>query len=119
MALLDPHLPDEPWVPEDTFGSRLARIRQRIGWNVKEAADHCGITDQTWRNWEDGGMPRDFPATCAKIADRTGCNLKWLMLGDQNWKKMNDLDLQIVDSGPVAETTPRHRGHLELVPPLA
>jgi hypothetical protein len=29
----------QEWVPVDTFGARLALIRQRMQWNVKEAAD--------------------------------------------------------------------------------
>lgn len=73
----------DPWVPADTFGARLAQIRQHLGgWNVKRTAELCGIDDQTWRNWERGpSKPRDFEAICKQIADATGCNLDWLMRG--------------------------------------
>ena len=73
----------EAWVPRDTFAARLALVRQRMGgWNVKRTADLCGIDDQSWRNWEAGkGRPRDYESVCAKIADATGCDLRWLMAG--------------------------------------
>ena len=69
------------WVATDeTFGARLALVRQRMGWgNVKEAALACGIPVQSWRGWErDGRQPRDYLETCRKIADETGCDLLWL-----------------------------------------
>lgn len=74
----------EPWVPGDTFGARLALIRQRMGgWNVKRIAEFCGLDDQSWRNWERGDTngPRDYEGTCKKIAVATGCDLRWLMSG--------------------------------------
>jgi hypothetical protein len=41
------------WVPDDsTFAARLALVRQRMGWNVKKAADECGIAVENWRRWE-------------------------------------------------------------------
>lgn len=80
MALADV---GEPWVPSDTFAARLALIRQHLGgWNVKKAADYCGIDDQSWRNWEAGkGHPRDYEHVCRKIAEATGCDRKWLAAG--------------------------------------
>ena len=73
----------EPWVPADTFAARLALIRQHLGgWNVKKAAELCGIDDGSWRNWEAGrGKPRDYENVCRKIADATGCDRKWLQAG--------------------------------------
>lgn len=73
----------EPWVPRDTFAARLALVRQWLGgWNVKRAATLCEIDDQSWRNWEAGASrPRDYETICARIADRTGCDLRWLMAG--------------------------------------
>jgi transcriptional regulator with XRE-family HTH domain len=97
-----PLITDEPWVPEDTFGSRLALIRNRFGWNVKEAADVCGFNDQSWRNWEAGKHPRDFMATCEKIVEVTGCSMKWLVAGAQNWKKLSTSDLQVLPGGAKA-----------------
>jgi hypothetical protein len=73
----------DEWIPEDTFGARLALIRQHLGgWNVKRAADFCGIDDQQWRNWESGrNRPRDYPVVCRRICSRTGVALSWLMMG--------------------------------------
>lgn len=66
----------------DTFGARLAVVRQSLGgWNVKRAADLCGVDDQSWRNWEQGSKPRDMEATCRQIAKATGFNYEWLMIG--------------------------------------
>lgn len=75
----------EPWIPEDSFGARLALIRQRFHWNVTEAANASGISPATWTTWEGGSLPRDFIATCEKIATATGCSMRWLA-GAQNWK---------------------------------
>jgi transcriptional regulator with XRE-family HTH domain len=69
------------WVPADTFGARLALIRQHHGWNVKEAADACGLVDQSWSNWEAGTSPRDYQNVCDKIARGSRADLVWLMMG--------------------------------------
>lgn len=71
------------WVPPSTFGSRLAQIRQAKGWNVKQAADACGVPDQSWHNWEDGKSPRDLQAVAEKIAAAVPCHFVWLMTGIQ------------------------------------
>lgn len=73
--------PDEPWVPEDTFGSRLALVRQAMKWNVKEAAEACGLNDQSWRNWEEGKRPRDLLDVAHKIAEATLINEAWIVMG--------------------------------------
>lgn len=86
----------EVWTPEDTFGARLALIRQRFHWNVSEAATACGIAPATWTKWEEGAQPRDYMATCHKIASTVNCSEKWLVAGAQNWKVMRAVDLQVV-----------------------
>ena len=72
-----------PWVPIDTFGARLALLRQALGgWNVKRTADACELDDQKWRNWEAGkSKPRDLEGVARQIADATGCDYVWLMAG--------------------------------------
>jgi hypothetical protein len=77
------HRTSDDGVPKDTFGARLAIVRQTLGgWNVKRAAQHCGIDDQTWRNWEAGkNPPRDMEGVCRQIAKATGINYRWLMIG--------------------------------------
>lgn len=73
---------EAPWTANDgTFAARLALIRQRMNWNVKEAALACGIPPQSWRTWESGAMPqgRMYFARCEQIAQVTGCDYGWLV----------------------------------------
>lgn len=78
-----PELATDSWVPDDlTFGARLALIRQRMGWNVKEAALACGLPAQSWRGWEIGGREPHRRTTIAMtIAAKTGCDFLWLVHG--------------------------------------
>ena len=47
------HPSDYRWVPDtSTFGARLALVRQRMGWNLKEAALACQLPQGSWREWE-------------------------------------------------------------------
>jgi transcriptional regulator with XRE-family HTH domain len=72
------------WVPDTSnFGVRLVLVRHEMGWNAKEAALACGISPQSWREWEmSGRRPRDYEGICKRIAARTQCNLIWLLAGD-------------------------------------
>lgn len=83
MAQVMHHDDASPWVPQDTFGARLAVLRQALGgWNVKRTADACSLDDQKWRNWEAGkSKPRDLETVARQIADATGCDYVWLMAG--------------------------------------
>lgn len=69
------------WIPDDrSFGARLALVRWRMQWNMKEAAAECGVSPATWRLWEiEGALPRDMVGTGRKIARRTKCDLGWLI----------------------------------------
>lgn len=70
------------WEPDlNTFGARLALIRQRLRWNVKEAAVACGIAPQSWRQWEAGMSCRNQEQVARQVADVTGCNYLWLFAG--------------------------------------
>ncbi len=71
------------WVPDtDAFSVRLVLIRHQMGWNAKEAAVACGISPQSWREWEIyGRKPRNYVGVCKQIAERTKCDLVWLMTG--------------------------------------
>jgi hypothetical protein len=75
----------EPWIPSDQdFGSRLALVRHRMGWNVKEAARECGLPAATWRGWEDGqSTPRNLVTIAMAISNKTGCDYLWLVHGPQ------------------------------------
>lgn len=71
------------WIPDTaTFGARLALIRWRMGWNLKEAAVECNLTQNSWGNWEDGVMPRNYIAVVNRIVLRTQVNKIWLMTGE-------------------------------------
>ena len=85
------------WVPDLTsFGSRLALVRQRMGWgNVKEAALACGLPVSSWRNWErDGRQPRDYMTACQQVAQRTGVDLAWLAMGPRAGVSALDLSVK-------------------------
>lgn len=71
------------WIPDDqNLGARLALVRQRFGWNMKEAALACAIPQGSWREWElKDRVPRDYPGMMEKIAARTDVDLMWLMTG--------------------------------------
>jgi transcriptional regulator with XRE-family HTH domain len=70
------------WTIDDSsFGARLALVRQRMRWNIKEAARECGIPPASWANWEAGAMPRRYTEMCRLIAQRTGANYLWLIAG--------------------------------------
>lgn len=74
---------EDDWIPNDSeFGSRLAAIRHRMGWNVKEAARECGLPAATWRLWEvDGALPRNIVTVSMAISQRVGCDYLWLVHG--------------------------------------
>lgn len=75
----------ESWVPTtETFGARLALLRQNMKWpTIKEAALACGLGRQSWSNWEAGKRVLDYQDVCAKISARTGVDRYWLMTGEQ------------------------------------
>lgn len=72
---------EDPWIPHDTFGARLALIRQHMRWNVTQAATACGLGDENWRKWERGTNPQKMLAVVEQIAGKTGCDRNWLMWG--------------------------------------
>jgi len=70
------------WVPQMTFGARLALVRQAMQWNMKEAAAKCGLPAQSWRQWEVyGHMPRRYVETVKLIAGATDVDYDWLLDG--------------------------------------
>lgn len=65
----------------DTFGARLALVRQRMGWNITEAARECGLGAESWRLWEQGREPHRLVTIAMAIANKTGCDYLWLVHG--------------------------------------
>lgn len=100
----------EGWtVDGSTFGARLALIRHRMGWNMKEAAIACGIAPASWTNWEQAGMlPRRYVQTCKQIAGRTGCDLMWLVDMDSADGRIRTSAYgpRVLDPGTHRKTTP-------------
>ena len=54
-----------------------------MNWNVKEAARECGVPAASWRSWEEGAQPRRVFEVLGLIAERTGADYMWLLMGDQ------------------------------------
>lgn len=73
------------WVPTDeTFAARLALVRWRMGWNIKEAALACGVPTASWRLWElEHAQPRRLIEVATLISKRTGCDFGWLLAGSR------------------------------------
>lgn len=75
--------PDTTWIPDTTtLGARLALVRWRMSWNVAEAERECGLSQNTWANWEAGAEPRKYTEAMTKIAWRTKVDRFWLMTGE-------------------------------------
>lgn len=124
MADASPQDPT-PWVPPNTFGARLARIRQAKGWNVREAATHCGFPEQSWHNWEDGRSPRDLQTVAEKIAKAVPCDYVWLLAGIETPKTRSEKSergshLRKVADNPRPQKSAKNRTALVLpVPALS
>jgi transcriptional regulator with XRE-family HTH domain len=70
------------WVPStESFGARLALVRNHLGLNVAKAAELAGEDDSNWQNWERGVKPRDMVEKARKISEALGCNFLWLLTG--------------------------------------
>ncbi len=75
-------------------------------WNIKEAARECGIPPASWGSWENGAMPHRYTEKCRLIAERTGCDYGWLVLGPATNGK------HVIDWNPVkAEKVTRPHRH--------
>ncbi len=94
-------------IPTDTWGTRLAIVRQKMGWNITEAARECGQTATSWQNWENGKGCREMHRVAAKVARRTGYSFTWLIAGghladadpDVRSRCASLIDLRIIPGG--------------------
>lgn len=94
-------------VPELTFAARLALVRHCNGWNIKEAAQACGVPPQSWRGWEvQNRLPHDMVGTVKRIALRARVDREWLLFGPEI-------------AGPVATEGYRHMPFRGSPDPLA
>lgn len=70
------------WVPStESYGARLALVRWKMGWNLREAERECGLSQNTWGGYEEGREPRKLIEVSDKIAIRTGVDRMWLLTG--------------------------------------
>lgn len=73
---------DRGWVPSvDSFGARLALVRNHLGLNVKAAAERAGMDHSSWGTWERGRQPRDLLDKARQISEALGCDFVWLLTG--------------------------------------
>lgn len=86
MMLVMSTQPVASWVPSDAeFGARLALVRQKFAWNIKEAALACNLSSTSWREWElVGRAPRNLVEVVERIVLRTGVDEYWLLTGKKN-----------------------------------
>lgn len=69
-------------IPQDTFAVRLAAVRIFAGnLTIQQAAERCGLVDQSWSNWERGVNPRDKSDVVAAISAALEIDRDWLMWG--------------------------------------
>jgi transcriptional regulator with XRE-family HTH domain len=80
---------------DSEFGARLALVRQRMRWNIKEAAKECGLPAASWASWENGAMPRKYTEVCEKVAERTGADYLWLMAGSRSSARTSGSTLSV------------------------
>jgi transcriptional regulator with XRE-family HTH domain len=95
-----------PWVPVDSFGARLALVRQSMKWNVSQAAKACGVPAASWTTWERGARCRDVYEVARRVADATGVDYAWLMVGGPLGDPIRSRCLAL---------TPLVRAHVELI----
>jgi transcriptional regulator with XRE-family HTH domain len=102
---------DRGWIPSaDTFGARLALVRNHLGLNARAAAERAGVDDSSWLAWETKGTkPRDLVEKARQISDALGCDFLWLLtgqtspdahtgrfvLGNVNWSELTMTDAPI------------------------
>lgn len=70
-----------PWVPADTFGMRLLRLRKSMRMTSADIAALCNVKTSTWQNWERGTNPLGMAEVVRNISAATGCDRGWLMWG--------------------------------------
>lgn len=80
----------KPWVPEDSFGSRLVLVRRELDLTTEEAAKRCGLKAPTWNTWENGARPRGMNDVVEAIHKGLGVSRAWLMWGFDSPKTRSD-----------------------------
>ena len=69
-------------VPADTFDHRLMLARSHAGkLTIQDAALKCGLSPQSWSNWEKGMRPHDKVEVAQVVADGLNIDRDWLLHG--------------------------------------
>lgn len=63
------------------FNERLQTARKTFGATQKEVAEYLGISERSYRHWENGTREPSI-ASLVKIADLYGVSLDWLTCRD-------------------------------------
>lgn len=88
-----------PWVPSNTFATRLVLVRRELGLSVKAAAEKCDLHYATWSTWENGRKPADMAAVVTAIVEGLGVDRDWLMWGKTQSAPPPDDPGSVVTSG--------------------
>lgn len=100
------------WIPDfSTFGARLALIRWRMGWNIREAERECHLSQNTWGNWEEGALPRDLNSVANRIVLRTQVAKYWLLTGEGSPEPNREVGLDGLEP-PTSSVKSRQLGML-------
>jgi transcriptional regulator with XRE-family HTH domain len=69
-------------IPHDTFEARLMLARLHAGrLSIREAAERCGFTNESWSGWERGRQPHNKMEVVEAISEGLGIDRDWLSWG--------------------------------------
>ena len=93
----------------DGFGARLKQWRQALGLKQADFADLTGIHPVQIRKYETEAYPPSAEII-ARIAEKTGVNLNWLMTGKGSMRSENKQTETLPEALP--ETLAQHKDQL-------
>lgn len=74
--------PERQSIPTDTFEARLMLARLHAGrLSIRDAAERCGYTNESWSGWERGRRPSDKLEVAEVISETLGVDRDWLLYG--------------------------------------
>ena len=69
------------WIPPDSFGDRLLRVRKARKLTVDKAAQAASVSAATWSTWERGAHPRDLLDVVQRVSAGLDVDRDWLLWG--------------------------------------
>lgn len=95
---------------KEVVGLRLLDLRRRLGWTQGVLAAKLGVSDRTYKYYEQG--QRDAPVTVLlQVAALAGADMQWLLTGEG--RKQDDLDLYDRAVKAAIEDLPKRGVHLD------